>query len=160
MVRSSSAVWASILGGLREPHGPWGAATSVQDNTVTTRWWRLVCRHGERISICVRKDQPHHRWWPRGDTSHSRPAPCDVALEVSWGQTGSPSWYPVLSARLCVKCRDTKMPGRSAWPQGILSLVAENTPTLSVCPHHGLSISPPRSPPGSRTPQPSASLAS
>lgn len=108
MVRNSRAVSASILGGLWEPGGPWGAATSGQANTVTTTWWRLVCRHGERISMCVRKDQPHHRWWPRGDTSHSSPAPCDVALEVCWGQTGSPGCYPVLSARLRVKCQDTK----------------------------------------------------
>lgn len=54
----------------------------------------------------------------RGDTSHCHPAACDVPSEVSWGQTGSPGWYPV--------------PGRGACPQGTLSLVAENTATLSI----------------------------
>lgn len=62
----------------------------------------------ERNSMCVRKDGPHHRRRPGGDTSHSLPPACDVALEVSQGQTGSPGWYPVLgpgfvlNARACI----------------------------------------------------------
>ena len=71
-----------------------------------------------------------------GDTSHSRPAACDVALEVSWGRTGSPGWYPVLGVRLCAKHRGTKILGRGPCPQGTLGLVAENTPTLSIPSQH------------------------
>lgn len=72
----------------------------------------------------------------KGDTSHSRPAACDVALEVSWGRTGSPAWYPVLGVRLCAKHRGTKIPGRGPCPQGTLGLVAENTLTLSIPSQH------------------------
>lgn len=88
VVGSSRAVGASILGGLWEPRVLWGAATSGRGDTVTTPGPGSSAVT-ERFSICVRKDQPHHRRWHRGDTSHSRPAPCDVALEVSRGQTGS-----------------------------------------------------------------------
>ena len=94
------------LGGSWEPRGLQGAATSGQADAATT----LGPGNGgspavmERNSVCVRKDRPHHRRRPRGDTSHSLPAACDVALEVSLGQTGSPGWYPVLGARLCAKC--------------------------------------------------------
>lgn len=77
----------------------------------------------ETSSIWVRKDRPHHRLQPRGDTSHSWPAACDVALEVSWGQTGSLGWYPVLGARLCAKHQGTKIPGCGPCPKGALSLV-------------------------------------
>lgn len=143
VVGSSRAVGASILGGLWEPRVLWGAATSGRGDTVTTPGPGSSAVT-EKFSICVRKDQPHHRRWHRGDTSHSRPAPCDVALEVSRGQTGSLGWYPVLNTRLFAKCRDTKTPGRGACPQGTLSPVAENTPTLPSS--QGLSLSPPQAP--------------
>lgn len=143
VVGSSRAVGASILGGLWEPRVLWGAATSGRGDTVTTPGPGSSAVT-ERFSICVRKDQPHHRRWHRGDTSHSRPAPCDVALEVSRGQTGSLGWYPVLNTWLFAKCRDTKTPGRGACPQGTLSPIAENTPTLPFS--QGLSLSPPQAP--------------
>lgn len=96
VVGSGRAVGASILGGLWEPRTLRGAATSGQDDAVTTPGPGSPAVM-ERFSICVRRDQPHHRPWHRGDTSHPRPAPCDAALEVSRGQTGSLGWYPVLT---------------------------------------------------------------
>lgn len=110
VVGSSRAVGASILGGLWEPRVLWGAATSGRGDTVTTPGPGSSAVM-ERFSICVRKDQPHHRRWHRGDTSHSRPAPCDVALEVSRGQTGSLGWYPVLNTRFLLSAETQRLQG-------------------------------------------------
>lgn len=89
MVGSGRVVRASILGGLWEPHVLWGAATSGQGDIVT-KPGPGSSAVTERFSICVRKDQPHHRRWHRGDTSHSRPAPCDVGFRSEPGADRKP----------------------------------------------------------------------
>lgn len=135
------AVGASISGSVREPRAarPGQARPPRQRGQGRAAEARLP---SERISICVRKDRPHHRWWLRGDTSYSHPAPCDVALEVNRGQTGSPGWYPVLSARLGAKRRHTKMQGVVPAPRNPRAGGREHA-ALPFCPYQSLSTSPP-----------------
>ena len=105
-----------VLGGSREPRGLRGAATSGRPELgPRSRGSSAVM---ERNSICVRKGRPHHRRRPRGDTSHSLPPACDVASEVSPGQTGSPGWYPVLGAGPCAECQCWTRAGRGRWLLG------------------------------------------
>lgn len=144
----SRAIWASILGGSREPSGRPGAAdTGMMPGQVTEA--RLPSRRG---ATSASGGPTTSQAAARGDTSHSQPAAaCDVALEVSWGRTGSPGCYPVLRARLCAKHGGERIPGRGPCPPESLSLVAENTqpfplPAILPPPPHtprGRSVSPP-----------------